>query len=142
MDHDDLDAAAACLIAAQPWLALATTSDAGEAQQSYLPFAVAGAVFGIVASRLAAHTANLLARRPAAIMLVAPSDTAGDAYARPRLSIAVAPLPHARVALLRSLPDFEAVALVPVSGRLILGFASAHDLDAAALGRALRHAVP
>lgn len=161
MDDDNPENAAARLITAQSWLVLATLDCAGEPQQSYLPFAIAGSAFGIVASRLAPHTANLLARRPAAIILVAASDAVDDPYARPRLSITVSAVPHARgsmpageiwsalrarcgetVALLGTLPDFEAVALVPVRGRLILGFASAHDLDAAALARALERADP
>jgi hypothetical protein len=37
------------------------------------------------------------------------------------------------VQTLRTLPDFEAIALRPLGGRLVLGFASAHDLDTDAL---------
>jgi putative heme iron utilization protein len=37
------------------------------------------------------------------------------------------------VRTLHALPDFEAVSLEPASGRLVLGFASAHDLDAGVL---------
>jgi putative heme iron utilization protein len=161
VDDEHPEAAAAHLISAQPCLALATIDDAGQPRLSSLPFAVDGAAFAIVASRLASHTASLLARRGAAIMLVDAPAPAADAYARPRLSIDVSPQARERgsapagaiwsallarhgetVALLGSLPDFEAIALVPVRGRLILGFASAHDLDAAALARVLRRAVP
>jgi putative heme iron utilization protein len=147
---------AARLIAAQRWFALGTIDQRGIPAVSYVPFAYADGAFGIVVSRLAAHTADLLAGRPASVLLVddAPRD---DAYTRTRFSIAVAPRPSAAsstqagriwsalearqgatVTLLRTLPDFEAIALQPLGGRLILGFAAAHDVDAAAIAHALR----
>jgi putative heme iron utilization protein len=113
--------------------------------------------FGIVVSQLAAHTANLLARRPAMVLLVDDEFEQSDAYTRARFSIGVTARPcapgsakgdavwsalevrqGATVRMLRTLPDFQTIALEPVSGRLVLGFASAHDFDAAAIVELLR----
>jgi putative heme iron utilization protein len=111
----------------------------------------------VVVSRLAAHTINLMARRPASVLLVDDGFQEHDAYARARFSIGVAASPNApesakadaiwsaletrqgaTVRTLRALPDFHAISLEPVSGRLVLGFASAHDLGAAAIRELLR----
>jgi putative heme iron utilization protein len=113
--------------------------------------------FGMVVSLLAAHTVNLLARRPASVLLVDDDFEQRDAYARARFSIGVTSWPiapgsakadaiwsalearqGATVRTLRALPDFQAIALEPVSGRLVLGFASAYDLGAAAIIELLR----
>ena len=147
---------AIALLTAERWLALATVSESAVPSISYVPFAPVDGTVGIVVSRMAPHTANLLARRPASIMFVDESD-AGDAYARVRLSVDVTAKPHpagsneaaaiwsalesrqgGTVKLLRTLPDFEAVALEPGLGRLILGFAAAHDLSQAAVADLLR----
>jgi heme iron utilization protein len=148
---------AARLIAAQSWLALATIDAGGAPALSYVPFACARGAFGIVVSALAAHTANLAARRPASVLLVDDDGRGSDAYGRTRFSIAVTASPNApgsaasdaiwsalearhgaTVRVLRELPDFTAVSLTPGSGRIVLGFASAHDVGAAALGELLR----
>jgi putative heme iron utilization protein len=144
------------MIATQRWLALGTIDDRGAPSVSYVPFAPAQGAFGIVVSRLAPHTPALLARRPASVMLVDDGREV-DPYARARFSIAVTPSPrtaqsaHAEeiwsalaarqgetVAVLHTLTDFEAIALEPLGGRLVLGFASAHDVDPAAIARVLR----
>jgi putative heme iron utilization protein len=148
---------AARLVAGQRWFALATVDANGSPTVSYLPFAFAGAAFGIVASRLAAHTANLTARRPASILIVAEDAEQRDAYARARLTIAVdasAPAPGsvpanavwsglearqgATVRTLRTLPDFTAIVLEPAAGRFVAGFAAAFDFDRAQLAEMLR----
>lgn len=140
------------LISTLPWIALATAGESGTPSISYVPFAPVGGTFGIVVSRLAAHTANLLARRPAAILLVDGDSAKPDVYARSRLSVDVSVTPNEpgstaasaiwsalerrhgeTVSTLRSLPDFEAISLEPRSGRLILGFASAHDITDVAI---------
>jgi putative heme iron utilization protein len=96
-----------------------------------------------------------LAQRPAAVLVV--GDDVQDPYARSRLSVDVIPRNNpagshgaqtiwsaleARhgetVSVLRMLPDFEAISLEPKHGRLVLGFASAHDLDAATIEEVLR----
>ncbi|MBV8367749.1 MAG: pyridoxamine 5'-phosphate oxidase family protein [Candidatus Eremiobacteraeota bacterium] len=157
MEGEDRRGAAARLIAAQSWLALATIDESGVPVLSYVPFAPAGGAFGIVVSRLAAHAANLAARRPASVLLVEDEAERRDAYTRTRLSVAVSVWPHAAesapaeaiwsaleqrqggtVRVLRRLPDFQAVSLAPLSGRLVLGFASAHDLGGAAIVELLR----
>jgi putative heme iron utilization protein len=140
------------IISAQRWLALATVDERAIPSVSYVPFAPVGGALGIVVSRLAAHTANLLARRAAAVLLVDDERVPPDAYARSRFSIEVSARPHppgsaeahavwtalaarqsATVETLRMLPDFAAVSLEPLAGRLVLGFASAHDVDAAVI---------
>jgi putative heme iron utilization protein len=155
MNEADARREAARLIFAQRWFALGTIDEHGVPNVSYVPFAVAGGAFSMVASRLAAHSANLLARRPASILLVdegEPGRMQRDAYAQPRFSIGVDPRPQSRgsapadaiwaslearhgatAAVLRTLPDFEAIALVPTGGRLVLGFASARDIDGPAI---------
>ncbi len=146
---------AASLVAAQRWLALATVDEQGVPTLSYVPFAPALGAFVVVVSRLAAHTPHLLAQRPASVLIV--GDHVDDPYSRSRLSVDVAPrvnpagsqAAHAiwsvlqarhgeTVAVLRTLTDFEAISLEPKRGRLVLGFASAHDLDAAAVKELLR----
>lgn len=136
------------LISEQRWLALATVDEERLPTVSYVPFAVAGAAFVLVASRLAGHTASLLARRPASVLFVAGDAVQQDAYARPRLTVRVRALPAApgsaaadtiwsclearqgpTVQILRTLPDFAAIALEPIGARVISGFAAAHDLD-------------
>jgi putative heme iron utilization protein len=141
--------AGAQLIQKQRWLALATIDDAGDTEISYAPFAAHGGAFGIVVSRLAAHTANLLAGRSASVLIVDEAEMP-DSYARSRFSIAVTPRVHApgsaeanliwtalearqgtTVQTLRMLPDFTPISLEPGNGRLVLGFAAAHNVAAA-----------
>lgn len=159
MGTEDRLRAAARLISAQAWLALATVDEHGVPSLSYVPFAPANGAFGVVVSGLAAHTAHLLARRPASVLLVDDDPAQRDAYARARFSAAVTASPHASgsaeaeavwsalearqsgtVRALRTLSDFRAVSLAPGSGRLVLGFAAAHDLEAAEIVRLLRSA--
>lgn len=159
MEADALRQEAARLIAAQDWLALGTVDPSGSPSVTYVPFACVDGALGIVVSRLAAHTANLIARRPASVLIADEDFRQRDAYARPRITIAVTASPRApgsaeaegiwsslerrqgdTVRTLRMLPDFAAISLEPVSGRLILGFASAHDLGAAEIGTLLRGA--
>lgn len=159
METADVRREAGRLIAAQRWFALATIDGHGVPSASYVPFAVASGAFGMAASRLAAHTANLLARRPASILFVGDGGAASaqrDAYAQERFSIRIDPRPQPRgsaeaeaiwaalevrhgatVSVLRTLPDFEAIALAPAGGRLVLGFAAAYDLDGPALADVL-----
>ncbi len=150
---------AARLVSTQSWLALATVDERGVPSVSYVPFASVDGAFGIVVSRLAAHTANLAARRPASVLLVEDDPVRGDPYARVRFSIGVTAQPNApgsaasdaiwsalearhgaTVRTLRELPDFGAVSLAPDSGRIVLGFASAHDVGASAIVELLRTA--
>jgi heme oxygenase (biliverdin-IX-beta and delta-forming) len=159
MEDGDPRREAARLISGPLWFALGTVDQGGAPSVSYVPFATVDGTFGMVVSRLAAHTANLLARRPASVLLV-DDDRQGDAYARARFSIAVMASTNApgsgradaiwsalearqgaTVRILRALPDFEAISLEPLNGRLVLGFASAHDLSAAEIVQLLRATV-
>ena len=157
MNGDDPRREAGRLISAQRWLALGTVDQSGIPSVSYVPFAPVDGAFGIVVSRLAAHTANLLARRPASLLLIDDDAEQPDAYARARFTIGVTAQANApgsaradaiwsalesrqgaTVRTLRALPDFQAISLEPVSGRLVLGFASAHDIGADAIVELLR----
>jgi putative heme iron utilization protein len=148
---------AARLIRAQLWFALGTVDQNGVPSVTYLPFACVDGAFGVVVSRLSAHTVNLLASRPASALLVDDDFRQRDAYVRPRFTIGVRVWPQAAgspkadaiwsalearqgetVRTLRALPDFEAISLEPTSGRIVLGFAAAHDLGAAAIVELLR----
>ena len=159
MEEGDPRREAARLISTQLWFALGTVDESGVPSVSYVPFACTGAAFGIVVSRLSAHTGSLLARRPASVLLV-DDQRELDAYARARFSIAVTPSPNApgspraeavwaalearqgaTTRTLHALPDFEAISLEPQAGRLVLGFASAHNLRAAEIKELLRATV-
>lgn len=144
------------LLLEQEWFALAIVDGNGQPTVSYIPFAIAAGAFGIVVSRLAAHSASLRASRPATVLLVDTATPAEDPYTRARFSISVAASPVApgsasadaiwaalerrhgeTVRTLHTLPDFDAIALEPLDGRLVLGFASAHDLS----GQAIRQLI-
>lgn len=137
-------------------LSLATLDDDGHPAIGYVPFAPVDGAFGIAVSALAAHARHLYARPDAAVLLTGRMASGADAYARPRLSVAVRARRAASestaalavwnalakrhgetVATLRSLPDFTTFRLEPVRGRAILGFAAAVDLDGSDLARAL-----
>ncbi len=152
MDAGNQRVQAIRLLSAPLWLALGIVDENAVPSLSYVPFAPVDGALGIVVSRLSAHTLSLLARRPASVLLVDPGAEPRDAYARARLSLGVLPKPqtagsanaeavwsaleerHGETArILHALPDFEAVLLEPASGRLVLGFASAYDLDAMAI---------
>jgi heme iron utilization protein len=147
------------LLSDQVWFALATIDGDGSPTMSYVPFAVVGATFGIVVSRLAAHAAPLLARSRAAVLLVDGNTLLSDEYTRARFSICVNASPQATgssganaiwsalerrqgetVQMLRMLPDFDAISLEPISGRLVLGFASAFDLSGPVIKELLENA--
>ena len=150
----DLATALRDVVARAPGLALATYDPSAWLAVNYVPFAVAGGRFVIVRSALARQTAQLEAASDASLLVVA--EDGDDAYARSRLSATVRITRHpagspgaARVwsalerrhgetvALLAGLPDFAAYDVEPIVGRLFLGFASAHDVDAATFAAAL-----
>jgi putative heme iron utilization protein len=149
--------AAAALLRGARWFALATVDPQDEPATSYVPFAPVGGAFGIVVSALAAHAAHLEARPAVSLLAVGEEPAYGDPFARARIAIdahaqetprgsaeadaiwdALAARLGETAALLRTLPDFRAILLVPRRARLVLGFAAASDLDAAALERILR----
>jgi heme iron utilization protein len=147
------------LLSEQLWFALATIDNDGFPTVSYIPFATVDGAFGIVVSRLAVHSVPLRARRRASVLVVDGNTDRLDAYTRARLSIGVNVSPHAAgspsadaiwralecrhgdtARTLRALPDFDAISLEPIGGRLVLGFASAHDLSGAAIAELMKNA--
>lgn len=155
MTDADPRAEAARLIATQRWCALGTVDAHGAPSVTYVPFAPVDGAIGIVVSALASHAAHLAASPAASVLLV--GDDVADPYARTRLTIparaaeaaassheaeavwdALAARHGETVAILRTLPDFRAVRLVPAGGRLVLGFASAHGLRGETLAELLR----
>jgi putative heme iron utilization protein len=147
------------LLSEQLWFALAIAGEGDVPSISYVPFAIVGRAFGIAVSRLSAHSAPLLARRPASVLLVDTFAPISDAYTRARFSISVAPAPQIAhsadanaiwsalehrqgetIQTLRALPDFDTILLEPNGGRLILGFASAHNLSGTAIAELMENA--
>lgn len=130
-------------------LQLATCNAGGEAEISYAPFIHLQDSFYIYVSNLAKHTANMLASRQAAIMLIQPEAEASNPFARQRLmfNCRVAEITqdddglfshvldamHKRfgevVGVLRVLPDFHLLALKPQQGQYISGFGKAFKLN-------------
>ena len=121
-------------------------------------YACVGGAIAFAVSGLAAHARHLALRYFASLLIV--GDAPADAYARSRLTVNVrarvlaAGTPSAErvwdalerkhgttVAILRGLGDFTVYASVPEQGRLVLGFASAHDVSKELLAAALEAAV-
>ncbi len=128
-------------------LILGSCSVLGEAEASYAPFIRHRAEFYIYVSELALHTNNLLSTGKASVLFIEPEESAQSIFARKRASFQV----HAREVpretsewsqvmslfvdqfgsvanLIASLADFHLIALSPVSGRFVSGFASAYTL--------------
>lgn len=131
-------------------LTLATTNEGGEPHCSYAPFVrPENDGFYVLISALAQHTANLKQQRRASVLIIEDEQSAEDIFARRRLSldcsakfidrttpqwaVVVDELKHRHgetVELLRELPDFSLVCLVPDAGTLVTGFAQATPLNA------------
>jgi ADP-ribose pyrophosphatase YjhB (NUDIX family) len=143
------------LVAGQTYLSLGTVDERGNAYVSYVPYAFSAGGLAFALSGLAAHARHLAVRGAASLLIVGPP--VSDAYARARLTLGVRvralsagskPAEDAWDALqrrhgattgiLRGLTDFTAYASEPESGRLVLGFASAHDLSPSELEAGLR----
>ncbi len=126
---------------------------------SYTPFAIVAGTLAIVVSKLASHSAPLRSQRPASVLVVDTESKINDAYMRARFSINVAVWFLAQgsaaadavwsaleqrqgdtVRTLRTLPDFDAIRLQPIDGRLVLGFASAHDVSGVEIAALLENA--
>jgi len=104
--------------------------------------------FVIYVSGLAAHTRHLRVNPRASVLLTAAETSAGNAFARPRLTFACATEPVARdaekhrtyiaafrekfgatIEVLATLPDFQFFRLRPQSGRVVVGFGAAFNVD-------------
>lgn len=137
------------ILASTSWLALSTVDLRGAPQASYVPFALLSDGLCIVTRRNAAYAASLRERRHACVLVVSDDLVASEgSYARARLSIEVFVRPVASnseeadviwsaletrhgdsIKALRRLFDFDSLILEPFHARLILGFASAQDLN-------------
>jgi heme iron utilization protein len=150
MSDADLQQALEALISSHKTLLLGTRNAKGDAELSYAPYLRDEQGFYIFISDLAKHTQNLRAHPQASVMFIAPEDGAGNLFARPRLTLhcsAVEIPPSDRrhgqclqalqekfgniVTLLRSLPDFHLVQLIPEHGSYVAGFGKALVVDAA-----------
>jgi len=129
-------------------LTLATTNEHGVPHCSYAPFVRPdNDGFFIFVSALAEHTGNLKRRARAGVLIIEDEHASGEIFARRRLSLdcavefvdretprwtAVLDALGSRhgdtVDVLRELPDFSLVRLVPTAGTLVTGFASATEL--------------
>lgn len=161
MTDDAVVASASALVRAQRWIALAVRGPEGDVAIAYLPFATTAHGVAVASSTLASHGVYLASAERVSLLFVdeGGAEAEGDPYARARLTVEAAvvrPEPASdaaralwdalerrlgsTVGVLRTLGDFRPFALRPIRGRLVRGFASAHDLDAgilrAVLGRA------
>jgi hypothetical protein len=130
-------------------LMLSTVNAAGQPQASYAPFVVGSdRAFYIFVSGLSSHTQNLQATPQAGILLIEDEAQANQMFARQRLmyecsvNLVERQNPEwtvwadrfkarfgALVDMLRQLPDFQIFRLCPQSGRFVLGFGAAYEVD-------------
>ncbi len=156
MDEVDLiaieDAATlACqdLVNSQQTLMLSTYSSASGAEISYAPYIRNDhGPFYIYTSDLAAHTGNLIERGQASVMFIGLESETSNQFARERAifncqaeevlaedetyNSVLAQLQEQFgqvVTVLRSLPDFHLFALTPQTGRYVVGFGKAFEID-------------
>ncbi len=128
-------------------LQLASVSEDGSPHCSYTPFARIDGEFVIFISHLSKHTKNLLTQRKVAAMIIADESDSAQIFARLRASYQCDVCEIARdaenyesllnryeahlgktVELLRQLPDFVLLRLVPTSGHFVMGFGEAYEL--------------
>jgi len=131
-------------------LTLATTNEHGVPHCSYAPFVrLENDGFFIFVSALAEHTSNLKRHGRAGVLIVQDESSSQEIFARRRLSLDCAAefvdrespgwaavldqlrIRHGEtVEILRELPDFSLVRLIPTAGTLVTGFANATTLTA------------
>lgn len=137
------------LIDSQQTLLLSTASRNGAPDISYAPCVRdQTGVFYIYVSELATHTVNLLENPRASIMFIRPESESKNPFARERVVVMCGVIEVFRddpgyttqlnslqakfgetVGLLRSLSDFHLFALHPQSGRYVVGFGRAFNID-------------
>jgi putative heme iron utilization protein len=137
------------LIDAQQTLLLSTCSTDLQPEIGYAPFVRdEKGHFYIFISELAQHTKNLLQNPKASILFIEPESGCHNLFARQRVvfncsASAIAPADpvyrrqlHALedkfgsvVALLRTLPDFHLIELIPKTGQYVAGFGKAYAID-------------
>ncbi|MGD1909043.1 MAG: HugZ family protein [Leptolyngbyaceae cyanobacterium] len=140
-------------------LMLSTVTTAGQPQASYAPFVMtndSGRSFYVFVSGLSSHTANLKANPQAGILLIQDEANTTQIFARQRLmyDCQVAQISPqdpqwtaiadrfqvqfgALIEMLRQMPDFQIFRLVPQSGRFVLGFGAAYEVDPDNIGQLL-----
>ncbi len=153
------EAAIACqaLINNQQTLMLSSYSIEQGAEISYAPYVRdENGRFFIYTSNLASHTGNLLTQEQASILFLGLEADSRNLFARERATFNCQVKEVRRddaiydsildqlqeqfgqvVAVLRSLPDFHLLVLTPRSGRYVIGFGKAFDIDPAT--RQLQH---
>lgn len=136
-------------------LILSTVSVEGQPHASYSPF-VRGSdrAFYIFVSGLSTHTQNLKAVPKAAILLIEDETQARQIFARQRLMYDCTVQLIERhdpnwtiwvdqfkanfgnlIDMLRQLPDFQIFRLIPQSGRFVIGFGAAYEVDSSNIER-------
>ena len=134
-------------------LQLATLGEDGTPFASYAPFAADDDSFYVLLSDIALHDLNLAREPRASVLVIEDEDTAGELFARLRVSYQVqaeelavnAPEWNAAVELLAArhgerprnlsqLADFRLFRLRPVKGRYVKGFGKAYSLAGGRLG--------
>ncbi len=124
-----------------PVLALATLDDSGLPLVSSAPYLLDESAFYLYVSGLSPHTSQMLKNPQVGILITEPAGPNAPVFALPRLSLSCRASEitsgkepilekmekhHGNiVALLKTLPDFRLMKLVPDTGRLILGFGQA-----------------
>lgn len=139
---------------------LATVSLTGEPQASYAPCVIdEERNIYIFVSGLSAHTQNLTATGKASALFVEDEAKTPQMFARKRLSydcvaslleresdhwIAIAQQFESRfgniIEVMTGLPDFRIFQLCPQSGRFVVGFGAAYDVDPSDLNRLVHKA--
>jgi len=128
-------------------LTLATVSVAGIPEASYAPFVCVEGTWYVYVSELATHTQNMMSAGTASVLLIEPEQDASNLFARRRVSFQmhVQEVPRETedwllvmsrfesqfgsiIALIKGLSDFHLMALTPISGSFVCGFARAFTL--------------
>ena len=133
------------LMANRKILSLATLNNRRQAEASLTPFLYFESCFWVFVSHLSAHTDNLLNRPDMSLLIHADESNAKNPFVVQRLSVqcvanvvtdtrddVMAGMQQKlgdTVALLRQLPDFRLIRLEPQSGRFIVGFGQAYEID-------------
>lgn len=137
------------LLISQQTIMLSTASSSGVPDISYAPFIRSDSgVFYIYVSEMARHTTHLLTNPQASLLFIKPEADCQNLFARERaiLNCTVQKIPKSDktyeqqldalqakfgdvLSLLRTLTDFHLFALQPESGRYIIGFGRAFNIQ-------------
>ena len=134
-------------------LMLSTVAIEGQPHASYAPFVMGGdRTFYIFVSGLSTHTHNLKTTAKAGILLIEDENQASQVFARQRLMYdctvelierdnpqwqtwadAFKERFGSLIDMLSQLQDFQIFRLVPYSGRFVMGFGAAYEVDSSNL---------